>query len=261
MSIGIQYIKEQLKLNATPITSVESDFRPVVVSGYNSDVDTGTVPEALTDLATGLYWPTSASTLSIVSNSAQDTVGTGTGCWVLLIEGLDANWNELTEIVNLTGLTPVVTSNAYLRVNSLRAVFCGSGQTNAGLITATHGATPIEEVLPSTSLSSSLKYSVPAGHELFLTTTRFSIRRSATAQTAEIINKTFVSGVNTLYLGTYQTIPSNSPQGSSHNLSMARVPEKSDIWYECSYASANNLIVSGFMRGILGKVAATHGTA
>jgi len=83
----------------------------VTLFGYNSDIDQteesvwpdgGTVPH-----------PTTASILSIASTSAADDA-TSTGARTVFIEGVDNNYNVISEIVILDGTTAVATVNSYL---------------------------------------------------------------------------------------------------------------------------------------------------
>ena len=79
--------------------------------GANFDIDQNTDPESVWT-GGGLYpWSSlaSAQTIYCISTSASDTA-------TLSIEGLDANYNEQTETVTLTGTTAVTTSNTFIRV-------------------------------------------------------------------------------------------------------------------------------------------------
>ncbi len=55
-----------------------------------------------------------ASPIDIVSASANDTAA-GSGARTLLVEGLDANFDQISETIALDGLTPVQTVNSYIR--------------------------------------------------------------------------------------------------------------------------------------------------
>jgi hypothetical protein len=106
------------------------------VFGYNPDVDTseesvwpdgGTIPH-----------PTVASVLKISSSSANDT-SAGTGARTVFIEGVDGNYNVVSETVILSGQTAVDTTKSYLYVNKFYVVTAGSGGENAGNINAGTG--------------------------------------------------------------------------------------------------------------------------
>lgn len=102
--------------------------------GYNADVDTGT--EVVASWG-GTFTPmTTARTLSVVSTSTADASG-GTGANSLIVYGVDANREAQTVVVTLNGTTPVVTTETWLGVNRMAIYVSGSGQVNAGTITAT----------------------------------------------------------------------------------------------------------------------------
>lgn len=82
-------------------------------------------------------WPTAAETLNVVSSDTNDT-SAGTGARTVEIEGLDSNWDVLTETVSMNGTTNVTTTNSFLRVYRARVVTAGSTGTNAGTITMTN---------------------------------------------------------------------------------------------------------------------------
>lgn len=75
-----------------------------------------------------------ATKLEILSASANDTAA-GTGARAFTLNGLDANYNVISEVLTMNGTTPVQTVNSYLRVNGLLIASGGSGQVNAGDVT------------------------------------------------------------------------------------------------------------------------------
>ena len=102
--------------------------------GSNPDIDTGT-PELIAAQGGNLSIMTTADTLDIVSDSANDTVA-GTGARVLLITGIDENNLAVEETLVMNGVTPVTTTNSYLGVNRIVVVSSGSVGANDGNITA-----------------------------------------------------------------------------------------------------------------------------
>lgn len=95
----------------------------------------------------GLLWPagagvdldylTSAETMDVVSTSALDAFPAGTGARRVLITGLDDNFLSINEIVELDGVTPVVTTLSYLRINQAICLDVGVLEQNAGDISIT----------------------------------------------------------------------------------------------------------------------------
>lgn len=71
----------------------------VNISGLNSDVDFGSVPEDIWE-GGGVYtgFPSSAETIEVFSGSANDS-SAGTGARTALLLGLDTNYNEISETI------------------------------------------------------------------------------------------------------------------------------------------------------------------
>ena len=102
----------------------------------NDDIDSASTPETLWSVGGTVVWPSSAGTTSVVSSDANDT-SAGTGARTVLLTGLDANRNVISETVTLNGITPVDATASFLRVNSAEVKSAGTGLTNAGNITIT----------------------------------------------------------------------------------------------------------------------------
>ncbi len=68
----------------------------------------GIVGTTMVPIASSLKYPTptTATTLEVVSSDADDTVA-GAGARTVTVKGLDANWLEIEQTVNMNGLTPV----------------------------------------------------------------------------------------------------------------------------------------------------------
>lgn len=137
------------------------------VFGYNPDLDTteesvwpdgGTVPH-----------PTTASVLDIVSTSTSDTAA-GTGARTVFIGGLDGNYNVVSETVTLDGTTAVETVNEYLYINQFYVATTGSGNANAGEITAKLSTTLYDLIATGYNQRTTAHYCVPAGYTGYLVT-------------------------------------------------------------------------------------------
>ena len=110
--------------------------------GRNADIDTGSDPEDIIG-GGGLYagQPTGAAeTVEVFSDDINDTLA-GSGARSVRLFGLDENWEEQSEDVDLDGTTPVVTSGLWQRMPRGVVLEAGSGGGNAGTITARHTAT------------------------------------------------------------------------------------------------------------------------
>lgn len=86
-------------------------------------------------------WPTGDEALQIVSDNINDT-NLGTGANLVVIQGLDSNLLEVSEVVVMDGITPVLTVRTDWRfVYSIIPVLSGSNQSNVGTITLTEVGT------------------------------------------------------------------------------------------------------------------------
>lgn len=120
-------------------------------------------------------FPTTAEVMTISSDSVDDT-SAGTGAQTIVIQGLDVNYDEVTEVVSTNGLTGVPTSTAFLRINGLFVVQSGSNGTNVGNVyigtgTITSGIPAIKYNVISTSTygrSGSGFFTVPVGYTMYL---------------------------------------------------------------------------------------------
>lgn len=230
--------------------------RPIIKHGQNPSVSSSvslSAPEIIGDLG-GVYTrPSTALSMTIVSSDANDTLG-GTGANIILVEGVDNDWNEIYELVNMNGTSEVTLLNSYLRINFVRVVFSGSGQRNAGNISVANSGTTYGYITALESLDHTLHYSVPAGYTLFISASRFDVTRSASTN-AEIAPMAYQPATNTITAGTRINVYASAGETILDNsgLKLARVPEKTDIWYDAVYCSANGSLIGGTFRGILVK--------
>ena len=113
----------------------------------------------------GIYaFPTAARIHNIVSDADEDNGETpDTGAQTVYIEGLDSNYDVISEVKTLDGTTPVATANSYLRVHRLVVLTSGATGTNEGTITATAAvdATVSAAITPGDGQQSQLVFTVP----------------------------------------------------------------------------------------------------
>jgi len=139
--------------------------------GKNPDIDTVSTPEHIWAPG-GLYtFPTTTETLDIVSNDVNDDGSpAGTGAHTVLIEGLDASYNEISETVTLNGITTVTTATAFFRVNRARVKAAGSTGANVGTISCqnTTSAVVLFNILPGINSTQLGLYTAPANHKILI---------------------------------------------------------------------------------------------
>lgn len=141
-------------------------FTPIHKFGRNADIDSAAA-ETIWDAGGTYVWPTTSEPLSVVSDSTDDDAA-GTGLRTLEIQGLDLNWNEISETVTLDGTTPVVTDIGFFRVFRIKGMTAGSGSVNAGNVTVTNETSgqTLGKVEAGKGQSQLALYSVPAGQTL-----------------------------------------------------------------------------------------------
>jgi len=113
---------------------------------------------------TEYVFPASAVTMTVVSSSATDT-----GTAKVVISGLDASYNIISETITLNGTTPVSTVNQYLRINGVTMLNPAAGQTsNVGNITVANGGFTYGYITATYGKSEAAVYTVPNGYTLLL---------------------------------------------------------------------------------------------
>lgn len=80
-----------------------------------------------------ITFPAAAATLGVASTSVNDT-SAGTGARTVLIDGLDSNYDRMTEVITLNGQTKVTTTKSFLRINDATVLTVGSLGWNEGTI-------------------------------------------------------------------------------------------------------------------------------
>lgn len=141
---------------------------PVNVFGYQSAV--GTNLYAVWDVAADYVYPVSATTMLLYSSSASDTDVP------VLIVGLDASFNPVSELLTLTnGTTGVTTTKSYLRIQSIAVA---NGVPPVGTITLSNAGKTVTYArinlvtvgltTESAGRSQMALYTVPAGHTFYL---------------------------------------------------------------------------------------------
>ena len=149
----------------------------VSLFGYQPSVTSTSIP--IWENATTYTYITSASTLTLVSTSASDDTSAK-----ILISGLDANFNPLSETLAMNGVTGVTTVNSYFRVNSLLMVSPGTGQsTNVGTITLKQSSNIVAQINIGIGKSQSTIYTVPAGYTFYLDLAEVNTSNSYTGST------------------------------------------------------------------------------
>ena len=147
----------------------------ISIFGYQAAVSNVAIP--IWENATAYTYATSATTLSIASSSNTDVSPAA-----VLISGLDANFNPISETVILTGTTVATTIGSYLRVNSLFMTGVAASQTaNVGTITAKQSTNTLAQINAGIGKSQSTIYTVPNGYSFYLSLAEVNTSNSYTS--------------------------------------------------------------------------------
>lgn len=222
--------------------------QPVVVFGYNSDVDTAV--ETVWPQGGILDFPAAALQLSVSSSSADDT-SSGTGARTVYLEGLDANHNVISETVTLTGQTAVTTVQSYLHINNCYVASAGSGNTAAGTIyfgtgTVTAGvpATIYDVIAFDYNSRITGSYTIPAGYTGYVSQGLFSSGQSS--GTGPVTGRLMTRGTNNIRMTAAVTTVNNGTADYAFEYPLA-VPEKTTIEAQATGTGNNNACSSLFV--------------
>jgi hypothetical protein len=130
----------------------------VNVFGYASAVSTSFV--SVWENNAAYVFPTVASTMVVSSSSASDTAVS------VQIDGLDAGYNRITEVVALNGTSNVTTTNVYWRINN---VITTVGSAVGTVYVKNAGGTTYAQIAIGNGKTNMSVYTVPAGYTAYIT--------------------------------------------------------------------------------------------
>lgn len=210
---------------------------PVNLFGFNRGV--GSTLETIWNDGGQYTYPSSAVTMSCVSTSASDTMP-------VLIQGLDADYNQIDEVVTLSGTSAVTTTNQFLRINTA-LILSGS---NVGDITINNGGALYGFIEQDLGITQACVYTVPAGHELFLFRVDLT---SGTVNPNKYITYRNVTITSTgRILRTTEATWQTGMQSFDRQVPF-RIAEKTDFQFEAKSSSGTNE-VSVFVEALLMEV-------
>lgn len=188
----------------------------VFLGGHNRSVSNNT--EASIWNVGGLYpwsvWDSGAGNLSILSTNAADTGIT------LLLDGLDSDYRLQTEVLVGNGLTPVLSTKQFIRLNSATNI---GNKAIVGTVNIRKNGTNVARITPEKQSTSMSIYTVPAGYTAFSVWGDFGILATASAELRAYWR--FFGGV---FIGIYAT----TITGQSYQATVpfpGKIPEKTDI--------------------------------
>ena len=152
---------------------------PVFKFGFNPDID-----DSLETVWSGggLYSYLSAATVLKVSSSSANDTSAGTGARTVELQGLDGDYNQISETVTLSGQTAVNTTQSFLRIYRMIVKTAGTGAQNAGVIYA--GTGTVTSGVPANKYATiaigdnqtlMALWTVPAGHTAYMLQTDITV--------------------------------------------------------------------------------------
>lgn len=214
--------------------------------GYSSVIDGTLYP--IWNLAANRVYLTTADTMKISSSSANDT-SSGTGARTVLLEGLNQNYEVISEVITLTGQTEVASTKAYLRVTGITVLTMGSNGGNAGVIYAGTGTVTagvpavVHELVPiGFNKEASGIYTVPAGYTAYLEVGGLSCQDNGNGY---VTGRLVVSNQGSPFITSAVTVFSTGQVNYSFPYPIA-IPEKSDVEARAVSSSGTNAVTSYF---------------
>lgn len=227
--------------------------RAVTVFGFNSDVDTSQV--SVWPLPSLIPFPAAAIQMTVSSTNANDT-SAGTGARTVVVQGLDANYNEVTEVVTLNGQTAVTMAASLLRVNYAYVATAGSGNSAAGdiyigtgVVTAGVPATTYNIIKFDYNDTITGSYTVPAGYTAYVSQGLFSAGQASGS--TQVQGRLVTRGTDNIRRTAALTTLNNGVADYAFEYPLA-VPEKTTV-EATAIGSANNNAVSSLFVLVLIK--------
>ena len=140
--------------------------------GHNPLITQASDPEDVWDAGGIWVAPTAPRIHQLVSSSTADNgVTPSTGAREIEVFGLDRNGVEAFEFILMNGQSNVPTVREYIMIYRMSAVDWGSGEVNAGAITATADtdSTVTASITATNNQTGMAIYQIPADHEGYMT--------------------------------------------------------------------------------------------
>lgn len=222
--------------------------RNVTIFGFNPDVDTTQV--TVWPLPTQVPFPSAALQMTVSSTSANDT-SAGTGARTIVVQGLDANYNEITETVTLNGQTAVTMAASFFRVNYAYVATAGSGGGAAGdiyigtgVVTAGVPATVYDIIKFDYNNTTTGSYTIPAGYKGYLSQGLFSAGQ--TTGSSPVQGRLLTNGPDGIHHTAAVTTVNNGVANYVFEYPL-EIPEKTTIEATAIGTNNNNSVSSMFI--------------
>ena len=215
--------------------------------GYSTVIDGALLP--IWNVAASRVYLTTAVAMTVSSSSANDTSPSGSGAHIVLIEGLDQNYNPISESIALAGQTAVATTKSYLRIIGITVIDKGVNGGNVGTIyvgtgTVTTGVPAVihELIPPGFNKEASGVYTVPAGYTAYFRVGGLSGQDTGAGY---ITGRLVISNQGSPFITSAVTVFTTGQVNYDFPYPIA-IPEKSDVEARAITSSGTNTITSYF---------------
>ena len=211
--------------------------------GSNADIDTAT-PEDIWSYGGDYNYLTLADNISVLSNNAEDDAD-GDGANSVTLQGLDANYNEIEETVNLIGEDEVETQNVFIRLHRAFVASAGDNQKNLGSIDFTGGNSIVATIPALYSQTQMAIYTIPNNHKGYLTNISGSILQSTSDKGAFIELHAIINGVDRI-IQKMELFSTGTTTLNKQFTVPLEFDEKTDLRIRATVAQNNTTIFSNF---------------
>ncbi len=231
-----------------------SGVQVVIVTAHNPDIDTAAEEDVWEGGGT-LSYLTDAEEMDIVSTSDEDSGAggvnpAGTGVRLLKIDGLNSNYDEISENIVTDGTTAVTTTKTYLRMRSMTVLSGGSSPSNVGGISATSATSSTLQcqLEADDGLSKDIHYTVPANKTAFILKVEMNATKVSGA--SPIVE---LRGLARLFGGMWLTVfdrrldTSVTDQFDIFQPIMPSLPQKTDIRIAATTTANNTEVFCRFL--------------
>lgn len=206
------------------------------IFGYNNNIGTTFIPGW--ERPTAYTYPSANLVMGVTSSNTGDTAVS------VSIQGLDSNYEPISDVITLNGTNTVSTTKGFYRINDVICI----GGSNIGRVSVANTGTIYAQVRPGDGKNQASIYTVPAGHCFYLN------RIDAFCASASLNNRTvafrnFVANDGT---GTQFRVAETEFLDTMHinRQYPFKYDEKSDIQFQLK-ASAGTQFIGVFGEGIL----------
>jgi hypothetical protein len=221
--------------------------RSLTVFGYNQDLDT----------AEESVWPDGGKVPHgqspaqlLVSSTSTDDAGAGIGARTIRIDGVNANYDEIFEIVTLSGQTAVTTTNTFAAVNNVTVLTVGSAGHNVGVINIGTGVVTLgvpavrwDLIFPTFNQRTTGHFTVPNGFTGYIVEGMFTSGQEV--GTTSVVGKLLVTGPD--HVARVGAVVAINNGAVEYNFKYPLViPEKYCVGATAVGSNNNNLVSSMF---------------